>query len=129
MIVDDEQMIRDMQSQYLRMNGFDVVTATSAEEAIQLVRSGSKSIDCVVTDFCMSGKDGKWLAQQIKVALPDVPVILCSGFANEDLEVDENVDMVLAKPYSPKLLVEKINDCLQNENPTVSEDVLITSGN
>jgi len=118
MIVDDEQMIREMQSQYLRMMGFEVSVATSAEEALRLAEGCSKAIDCYVTDFCMGGKDGRWLAKQIKLLQPHVPIILCSGYSSEALEPDQDVTTVLTKPYSPKLLAATINQCLLDVNPS-----------
>ena len=122
LIVDDEALIRDMQAQYLQMSGFRVLTAKSAEEALMLVRTTAETIDCLVTDFCMDGKDGKWLAQQVKLILPGIPVILCSGFVSEPLDAKGDITRVLAKPFSPKLLVKTINVCIQGGRSTASGD-------
>lgn len=113
LLVDDEQMLLDMQTQYLSMSGFDVVTANSAEEGWQVVKSQVSNLDCVVTDFCMSGKDGRWLAEQIRLEDPSLPIILCSGLIDGSLQLESDLFRVLAKPYSPRTLQSVITDCVR----------------
>ncbi len=113
LIVDDERLILDMQSEYLEVSGFSATTASSAEEAFELVKANPKRFDCVITDFCMGGHDGKLLANQIRTLSPGIPVILCSGFSGESLMAGKDVSNVLAKPYSPKALVGLIRETLR----------------
>lgn len=116
LLVDDEQMLLDMQTQYLTMAGLEVLTAKSAEEGLQLVNTHFSSLDCVVTDFCMSGKDGRWLAQQIRLKHPNIPVILCSGLVDGSLETDSDVISVLSKPFSSKTLEALIRDSVSQSD-------------
>lgn len=113
LLVDDEQMLLDMQTQYLSMSGFDVVTANSAEEGWQIVKSLGANLDCVVTDFCMSGKDGRWLAEQIRLENSSLPIILCSGLIDGSLQLDSDLFRVLAKPYAPGTLQSLIRESVR----------------
>ncbi|GEM_PF-1913400 len=116
LMVDDEQMLLDMQTEYLTMCGFRVFTARSAEEALSLAAENGMQFDCAVTDFCMGGKDGKWLAAQLRLSAPNLPIIMCSGFSGGAIEFGREVSKVLSKPYSPQALVKLINECIGAQN-------------
>ena len=116
LVVDDEPALLDMQNEYLTISGFRVSTARSAEEAFRLAVEQEMEFDCVVTDFCMDGKDGKWLAAQLRSLVPDLPVIMCSGFSDGAIQPGEEVTKVLSKPYSPKTLVSLIRECIGTQN-------------
>jgi CheY-like chemotaxis protein len=81
----------------LKQEGFVSVTATSAEEALELLPT--HHFDLVVTDYRMGGMDGITFISQLRKQCPDTPVIMLSGFV-EALGLDERstgADAVLSK--------------------------------
>ncbi len=79
LVVDDEAGIRESLSGILEDEGYEVMTAASGEEALDLVRDNSP--DIVFLDVCLTGIDGIETLLQIKETL-DIPVIMISGHAN-----------------------------------------------
>jgi len=65
----------------LKSLGYEVITATSAEEALEL--AGARAVDLVVTDFRMPEMDGKQLIDALRARGFGMPVILLSGFADK----------------------------------------------
>ncbi|TAL24099.1 MAG: sigma-54-dependent Fis family transcriptional regulator [Nitrospirae bacterium] len=92
LIVDDEEGIRESLSGIFEDEGYDILTATSGEEAIKSLRLatetlGESSPDIVLLDIWLSGMDGIQTLQEIKAIKPDVPVIMISGHGNIELAV------------------------------------------
>jgi two-component system nitrogen regulation response regulator NtrX len=80
MIVDDEEGIRESLSQIIEDDGYDVIVASSGEEAIRSARETAP--DLVLLDIWMEGMDGIETLQQFKETFVDLPVIMISGHAN-----------------------------------------------
>lgn len=75
--VDDEQNPLTLRKLVLQKAGYEVLTAKSGREALELV--ASRHVDLVLSDHLMPGMQGTELAQQIKDQHPQLPVILISG--------------------------------------------------
>lgn len=121
LIVDDETLILDLQKMSLTQAGMNVTTAESAESALQLATEHNFDFDCVITDYSMPGHNGRWLARQIRTQAPDLPVVLCSGFADESMEPGRDICVVLSKPYTQKDLVDAIAACVSQR--TVADPI------
>jgi CheY-like chemotaxis protein len=80
LLVDDEDLVRASTADMLSELGYAVVEAASGEDAMSLVRSG-QSFDLLVTDHLMPGTD---LALTIRSLRPGTPVLLVSGYAEND---------------------------------------------
>lgn len=97
----------------LKQEGFDSVTATSAEAGLELMRA--QHFDLVVTDYKMGGMDGIAFISHLRQKSPDMPVIMLSGFV-EPLGLDERstgADAVLAKSANEAAwLVRTVNRLL-----------------
>lgn len=101
LVVEDDARIRLQIADYLTLNGYLVVEAASADEALLLLQ-GDGAIDCVFSDVQMPGsRDGVGLARWIFRHRPELAVLLTSGnFRAEDLEPELRAVLpVLAKPY------------------------------
>jgi nitrogen-specific signal transduction histidine kinase/CheY-like chemotaxis protein len=83
LLVDDEAVVRMCTADMLTDLGFKVIEATSAEQAIELLNQGSH-IDILITDYMMPGMNGIDLARKVRERLPQMPVLLVSGFAQAD---------------------------------------------
>ena len=84
LVVDDEQLIRDIVSKMLTGSGFEVTVADTAYEGLDLFHK--KEFDLVITDLEMPGMNGWSLASQIKEEAPEIPVVLITGSIRDDIE-------------------------------------------
>ena len=104
LVIDDEQMIREMLQQALSRIDFAVETAEDASGGIEKFETGI--YDLVITDICMPGEDGHRVLNHIRQSKrQETPVIGVSGtpfFLQED-----QFDDVLYKPFTLQTLIEK----------------------
>jgi two-component system cell cycle sensor histidine kinase/response regulator CckA len=84
-LVEDEAPVRAFASRALRMRGYTVLEAESAEEALQMLADPRLEVDIFVTDVVMPGMDGPSWVKQALEHRPDVKVIFVSGYAEDAL--------------------------------------------
>lgn len=77
LVIDDEQSIRDVLTQYLTASGYRVSVVSSALEAVDQVRK--EPPDLIISDLQLEDADGLEMIAQIKTQLPHLPVILLTG--------------------------------------------------
>jgi|GEM_PF-3853163 len=117
LVVDDEDGVLDVTAQWLRAEGYQVSICSDSSRAIELYRDGQKQIDLVIVDMVMSDVSGVELIEKIREIDPDVPVVLSSGFA-----LDEMVDKFmshgfagfLTKPFKVKELLDVVRMSLSD---------------
>lgn len=100
LVVDDEDMVRNVISRLLGVRGHHAVAVSSAHEALD--RLDEEEWDLVLTDQGMPGMTGRELAHQIRKVKPDLPILLLTGDTDIDVNPAE-INRVLTKPF-------KIND-------------------
>ena len=108
LLVDDEAMLRDLMARVLRQVGWTVLTADSAESALEMVESGAADeLAAVISDVVMPGQDGPALVRVLRARWPGLPAILVSGYAEERLRVTMAGEGIyfLPKPYGAKDLL------------------------
>ena len=107
LVVEDDVLVRNLAAAYLRESGFEVIEATSADEAIRVLQADVR-VDIVFSDIQMPGSmDGFGLAQWVRRERPWLKVILTSGAARAAKEAG-----VLAKPYDHAELERHIRSLL-----------------
>lgn len=115
LIVDDEETLRRVGQRMLERFGFEVVTAEDGEQALELFRQSPDRFVCVILDLTMPRMDGEEAHRRMKEIRGDVPVILSSGY-NEQEVISRFVGQGLAgfiqKPYQAGDLMEKIREIL-----------------
>ncbi|TDI70271.1 MAG: response regulator [Bacteroidetes bacterium] len=105
LVVDDEDMVRNVIEKLLKLRGHSVSSVSSALEA--LIELETHSFDVVISDQGMPEMSGRELARKIRVLYPDLPVILLTG--DTDLNVDSNdIASVVPKPFQASDLEEAI---------------------
>jgi CheY-like chemotaxis protein len=113
LMVDDNEHGLVARKTVLKQQGFDSITATSAEAGLDLLET--RHFDLVVTDYRMGGMDGIKFISHLRQRSPGTPVILLSGFVDA-LGLDERstgADAVLAKsPTEAASLVRTVNRLL-----------------
>ena len=116
LMVEDEQAVRAFAARALRNKGYTVIEAEDGEDALEKLNAHGGSFDLVLSDISMPGMDGKTLVRLVREAIPDIKVVLMSGYA-EDLHLDENDGDItkhfLAKPFTLKALAEKVKDVME----------------
>jgi CheY-like chemotaxis protein len=83
LIVDDEPSIVNMMAQMLQRLGYGVEAKVNPNEAIEMLQSGSRQIDLVISDMTMPGMTGIQLFEQVKKIQPDIPVIIYTGHSDQ----------------------------------------------
>ncbi len=111
LVVDDEPMLREMVALMLENDGFSVLTAGSGPDAIDLSRSHHGEIDLLLSDVKMPMMDGCTLANQLQAENPALPVLLMSGYCEN--EVRRTRFPILPKPFSMKSLLGVVRDLLK----------------
>lgn len=117
LVVEDQDMVRDFTAAYLRGAGYEVLTAPSADDALELIRS-SGHIDLVLTDYNMPGMNGLELIEQLAYECPGIKSIMASGFLDEEQmgRVTENGSIqLLRKPYNHKQALRTIGTVLARD--------------
>ncbi|MEQ9401570.1 MAG: ATP-binding protein [Longimicrobiales bacterium] len=115
LLVEDEEAVRHLLERALRRQGFTVVTATGAQDALRAVATGADP-DVIVSDVSMPGQSGTELLAELRRRGVDAPVLLVSGHASDDLPAAEvhNADF-LQKPFTPSDLASVLREILQRE--------------
>jgi CheY-like chemotaxis protein len=107
--VDDEETPRTLRKLILQKQGYQVVTAASGAEALELLNR--TKIDLVLSDQMMPGMTGTELTKSVKAMRPAMPVILISG-VNEIPEDASYADRFISKVGGPELLFKTVIDVL-----------------
>lgn len=103
LLVEDEASVRIFASRALRLRGYTVLEAESAEEALKALEDPDLNVDVFVTDVVMPGMDGPSWVKRALVDRPNVRVIFVSGYAEDALaETQARIpnSVFLAKPFS-----------------------------
>jgi CheY-like chemotaxis protein len=82
LLVEDDEVMRDLAIQILESAGYKPVVAASAEEALELFKQHKDSIDMLFSDVHLPGKNGIDLADLLRKEKPGLPVLLYSGYQN-----------------------------------------------
>jgi len=114
LVVDDEEMIRNILNEFLTGLGFEVVEAKDGREALTIFRK--QRIDMVVSDIRMPGMSGLDLLKWVKSISPKTPVLIITGFkptkAQEDA-MHTKADGYLIKPFELERLKLTIRQFLR----------------
>jgi two-component system, cell cycle sensor histidine kinase and response regulator CckA len=113
LVVDDGPMVRDLEAQILRLNGYRVLQAQGAAEALRLAGETEK-IHLLITDFSMPEIDGLELSRRFRVVHPKTPVLMVSGSLPLLRDGTRDLDRVelLAKPFAFSELLQRVRTLL-----------------
>lgn len=113
LLVEDEDTVRMVAERALTRQGYAVTSARDGEEGLEAVQQGG-TFDLVLSDVVMPSMDGPAMAREIRKLAPDLPVLFMSGYAEEQLrrQIDiENVHFI-AKPFSVQEITDKVASVL-----------------
>ncbi|NTV85003.1 MAG: PAS domain-containing protein, partial [Bacteroidales bacterium] len=83
LLVEDEEGIREFVSNLLKEKGYRVLSAASVQEALKLFQENQKKISLLLTDVVLPDRNGLDLANELKKIIPQLPVILSSGYTGD----------------------------------------------
>ncbi len=116
LVVDDEEMIRFVASQSLKLGGFAVLEADSGRQALDVFARRGDEIDAVLLDMRMPILGGVETFRALRRRRPDLRVLFSSGYSEEEagrhLAGEERVAFI-QKPYLPEDLTRKLRQVLQ----------------
>lgn len=117
LIVDDEELMRNIIKDYCYNEGYSVYEAADGLEAVECVKKHN-DIDIIVLDIMMPNMDGFTAYKEIK-KLNNIPTIILSARSDEFDKLtgfDLGIDDYLTKPFSPKELIARIKAILKRDN-------------
>ena len=126
LVVDDEARMRKLVRDFLAVKGFEVAEAADGEEAVDLFFN-QKDIALIILDVMMPKMDGWEVCRTIR-KYSQVPIIMLTARGEERDELqgfDLGVDEYISKPFSPKILVARVEAILRRSNASAVENVNI----
>jgi len=111
LVVDDEEVVREVARKSLQRYGFTVLLADSGRAAIDIFQRETREISLVLLDLCMPGMSGGETLTELKRIRPDVKVIVSSGYSEHEAMKSFTASQVsgfIQKPYSSARLAEKV---------------------
>lgn len=129
LIVDDESRMRKLVKDFLERDGFTVLEAGDGLEAMDVFYD-NKDIALLILDVMMPRMDGWQVCREVR-QVSQVPIIMLTARADEKDELqgfDLGVDEYIAKPFSPKILVARVEAILRRTNVLFSEESIDAGG-
>lgn len=130
LVVDDELRMRKLVGDFLKKNGYEVIEAQDGEEALNKFYE-NENLSLIILDVMMPKIDGYEVLKEIRMT-SDIPVILLTAKASENDELsgfDIGADEYITKPFSPKILVARVEAILRRSGSVAEvEDKLSLGG-
>ena len=122
LVVDDESRMRKLVHDFLAKNNYDVIEAENGEEAVDLFFE-QKNIELIILDVMMPKMDGWQVCKEIR-QYSSVPIIMLTAKSDERDELlgfELGVDEYISKPFSPKILVARVEAILRRAGTVAAE--------
>ena len=118
LVVDDESRMRKLIKDFLKVKGFSILEAEDGEKAIEIFEQNENKINLILLDVMMPKLDGWSVLRQIRQK-SQVPIIMLTARGEEQDELfgfELGVDEYISKPFSPKILVARVEAILKRVN-------------
>ena len=129
LVVDDESRMRKLVRDFLVKDGYSVVEAADGEEAVDVFMS-DKDISLIILDVMMPKLDGYGVAEEVR-KMSDVPIIMLTANSDEKDELrgfDLGIDEYITKPFSPRILVARVEAVLRRTQTDAEANVITVDG-
>jgi CheY-like chemotaxis protein len=115
LVADNAQWVRDPIAGLLRQAGYETLTAADGRDAVAVFEEHAKEIEAVLLDCHLPGGPGDEIFEELRRIRPNIPVIMMSGFAEED-SIGRFLGMgvvgFLKKPFGPLTLFQAVKNAL-----------------
>ncbi|MBX3172524.1 MAG: response regulator [Candidatus Eremiobacteraeota bacterium] len=112
LVAEDSQPVRQVFVALLERQGYQVLQAADAGEALQVEKEHKGNLDLLLSDVMMPGLKGPELARLLRARRPEMRVILTSGFGSAVDDPEDQADSFLEKPVEAQRLLESVRDVL-----------------
>jgi len=118
LVVDDEELVRDLAKRILERSGYRVLLAANGKEALALYKKEQENISLVILDLIMPEMSGGQCLEELLKENPGVKVLVATGFS-PDAQMQQGLDKAakgfVAKPYDVRRLLQSVRDALDAE--------------
>ncbi len=118
LVVEDEFMVRELVCDSLKNSGYTILEASNGKEAIEMFTKNSKKIDLILTDVIMPAMSGRKMVEILQKKYPGINALYMSGYTDDAIikhGVLEPGMAYIQKPFSPKALIQKVQEVLEGE--------------
>jgi signal transduction histidine kinase len=115
LLVEDEDLVRELVRDFLQGGGYTVLEAQNAEQALEIAGGQRPDVDLLITDLVLPGINGVTLAEQLAPILPGMATLYISGYPGDALvrgDVFDPGPAFLAKPFTRPMLLGKVRELL-----------------
>ncbi len=123
LIVEDQDLVREVVVDVLQEYGYTVLEAPNGSEALRIITQRPGGVDLIITDVVMPEMNGPELAQRVRTLHPDARILFITGDAAGSANLREglNADIALVqKPFSPAVLATKVREVLDAPAPVAA---------
>lgn len=123
LVVDDESRMRKLIKDFLAQKGYSILEAADGEEALQIFEENQNKINLILLDVMMPKLDGWSVLRQIR-QISQVPIIMLTARGEEQDELfgfELGVDEYISKPFSPKILVARVEAILKRTRKEIDK--------
>ncbi|MDY0024080.1 MAG: response regulator transcription factor, partial [Candidatus Izemoplasmatales bacterium] len=123
LVVDDEFRIRKLLAEFMSREGYKVLEAEDGEEALDILFESGKKVDLVILDVMMPKYDGWFVLERIREFMT-IPVVMLTARSDEYDQLKGfklGADDYVTKPFSPSVLVARVNKLLSRSNREAEE--------
>ncbi|MBR2744311.1 MAG: response regulator transcription factor [Clostridia bacterium] len=123
LVVDDESRMRKLINDFLKTKGYNIFEAADGEEALEMFEEHGEKISLILLDVMMPKLDGWSVLRQIRQK-SEVPIIMLTARGEEQDELfgfELGVDEYITKPFSPKILVARVEAILRRSKAKEKE--------
>lgn len=117
LLVEDEARVRKLTETILTARGYQVITASSGDEALRICESHKLPITILITDVVMPKMGGRELAEKVKSIHPQIKVLFISGYPDDAVVrhgILQNRVFFLQKPFTPSALSRKVRNVIDS---------------
>jgi len=117
LVVEDEEMLRQLLTDILSSNGYNVICVEDGQKAIEKYREFQNEIEIVLTDYGLPVINGREVAREIKGINPEAKIIIASGYIDpEEMEelLELGINEIIQKPYFPDDILSKLKKALKS---------------
>ncbi|MBQ8502769.1 MAG: response regulator transcription factor [Clostridia bacterium] len=118
-VADDEARIRKLVADFLKKDGYEVIEAEDGDEAYRLFEENRNNLSLIILDIMMPGLNGWEVCRKIRES-STLPVIMLTARSQEFDELtgyESGADDYVTKPFSPTILVKRVEALLRRANP------------
>lgn len=130
LVIEDDPDLQELISDYLKMNYYEVLTASTAQEGLDILEAKERDINLLILDLMLPDMDGMQVCQTIRnsknVAINKVPIVMLTAKGDTTdrvLGLEMGADDYMAKPFEPRELLARVRAVLRrHEQPNQDEE-------